>query len=234
MKTIKFILILALVLNLTNCSYQSKTSALLNYSIIKDEVYDIPIKTQVQLDVLLSDTIITEQKVRELLSYLYDKTISRTGFKYHSYPTNIFIYVYSTKAKAESGMGQWIGMISTSFSEDRPAIYISNEQLNSLILKPIDKFGLSEVIRLEIWNNYIKLQDMAQMEADMKYPLTYSGIEMGNIDKNGDLYYKLQKKYKKQLATEFKIDIAIIDSIKVEGILKGWAIPPKNKHIPTL
>lgn len=225
MKTIKIILILVIGLILTNCSNLTKTEVLLNHTILKNEVHDMPIKTQVQLDVLISDTAITEQKVRDLLTSLYDKTIKRTGFKYHANPTNIYIFAYTSKEKAESSMAQWIGMISKNFDDIHPKIDISDTQLQSLILKPVEKFGLTENIRLEIWNKSIKIEDKAQKEADMKYPLNKVVITAEIIKKNGALNDKLKEKYEKELSIEYSIDIAIIDSIGLEGLTKGWPFP---------
>ena len=210
---------------LSYCSNKDKKETLLSYTILKNEVYDAPVKTQVTINLLITDTVITEQKVRELLTSLYDKTKERTGFKYHTHPTNIFIYAYVTKEKAISGQGQWIGMISKSFDDKQPKIDISEIQFQSLILKPVEKFGLSMKLRLEIWNKIFKIEDNAQKQADIKYPLDKADITMEDIKKNGVLGDKLIGKYKKELCLEYAIDIKIVDSIGVEGIIKGWSIP---------
>ena len=226
MKTIKITLILFIVLISSNYSNgQTKKAELLKYSILKDEVYDAPIKTQVQLDILIEDTQINEQKIRDLLNYLYNKAIMRTGFKYHNNPTNVYIYVYTSKEKATSGMGQWIGMISKSYDDIIPNILISETQLKSLSLKPVEKFGISESRRLEIWEKSFLIEDVAQKEADAKYPLDKVGITMDDMKKNSALFNKLKKGYKKELALKYRIEITIIDSIVVEGFTKGWAIP---------
>jgi hypothetical protein len=225
MRTLKITLIIAIGLLLTNCSNPTQSKYILKHTILKNEVHDVPIKTQVQLDVLISDTAITKEKVSDLLTFLYDKTSKRTGFKHHTNPTNIYIYAYTSKEKAESGMAQWVGMISKSYDDTQPKIDISETQLNSLTLKPIEKFGLSEKVRLEIWNKSIKIEDKAQKEADLKYPLDKAGITQDDIKKNGALNNKLKEKYEKELAEEYNITVAIIDSIGVEGLTKGWPFP---------
>lgn len=113
MKTIQLTIILVIGLLFANCSdnkktnntktdnpssvkvqtANTKTDPLLNYKLLNDEVYDAPIKTQVQLDILILDTAISEQNIRKLLTFLYGKTIKRTGFKHHSNPTNIYIFM---------------------------------------------------------------------------------------------------------------------------------------------
>ncbi len=227
MRTLKITLFIAIGLVLTNCSKSTQSKEILKHTILKNEVQDVPIKTQVQIDVLISDTAITKQKVNDLLTYLYYKTAKRTGFKHHTNPTNIYIYAYTSKEKAESGMAQWVGMISKSYYDSHPKINISDTQLNSLKLEPIEKFGLSEKLRLEIWNKSIKIEDNAHIEADLKYPLDKAGISQVDIKNNRTLYYKLKENYNKELAAEYDIPVAIIDSIGGEGITKGWPFPKK-------
>jgi len=225
MKALKITLIIAIGMVLTNCSNSTQTKYILKHTILKNEVNDSPIKTQVEIDVLITDTAITKQKVSDLLTFLYSKTAKRTGFKYHTNPTNIYIYAYTSKEKAESGMAQWIGMISKSYDDVQPQIDISETQLKSLTLKSVEKFGLPQKIRLEIWKKSIKIEDRAQKEADKKYPLDKAGITKNDIKKNVALNDKLKAKYEKELAAEYGISVAIIDSIGLEGMTKGWPFP---------
>ena len=206
---------------------KSDNTEILSYTILKDDVYDVPVKTQVQLDVLIEDNEVTEKKIRYLLNHLFNKTIKRTGFKYHNNPTNVYIYAYTTKEKAESGMGQWLGMISNSYDDITPQINISEIQLNSLSMKPKEKFGLSESKRTEIWNKYIMIDDRAYRESNAKYPLDDYDITMDDMKNNAALYVKLKKKYKKELTLEYGIGEEVIESIISEGISKGWAFPSR-------
>jgi len=203
----------------------SDNTEILKHTILKDEVYDVPIKTQVQLDVLIEDTGISEKKIQDLLNHLFIKTIKRTGFKYHNNPTNVYIYAYTTKEKAESQTGQWVGMISKNYDDKKPQTNVSKIQLNSLSLKPIKKFGLSESTRKEIWNKIILIDDRVEKESNAKYPLDGYDITMDDMKNNAALYVKLKKKYKKELASEYGIGAETIDSILSEGLSKGWAMP---------
>lgn len=155
MKTFKFLYFFAAIFFLSNCS---DTPNSLEYSVLNEKVEDVPLKTQVMLEVLITDTTITKQKISELLNSLFNQAIKRTGFKYHSNPTNIYIYAYTSKEKAESVMAQWIGMISKSYDEINPTIDFNESQLCSLTLKPVEKFGLPESVRLEIWKKALKLR----------------------------------------------------------------------------
>jgi len=211
----------------TNCGSNTseKTVQIIEHLVHNEDIYDAPIKTQVTLDVIIGKKEITEQNIKDLLTSLYEKTKKRTGFKHHENPTNIYIYAYTTKEKAESGMGQWVGMISKSYSEINPKISISERQINSLNEVDEERWGLSQKQRLEIWNKIIHLEDKSQKEADAKYPLGKAGITMTNIDKNTELMRKLKKKYEIELAKEYGIENSIIDSVGIEGIKKDWAFP---------
>lgn len=231
MKTQSFILTLTVFLfSLTNCGNSTSNTTetpqdLLKYIIHKEDVYDTPVKTQITLELLIQDQEIDEQKIRDLLKHLYNKTIKRSGFKHHKYPTNIYIYAYTSEDKAESGMGQWVGMISKSYNDMSPKIDISETQLNSLTEVVEDKWGLTHNQRQDIWNKIIHTEDKAQMEADIKHPLDKPGITRDDMSKNVDLMRKLQEKYKNEIAKEYRVDMAIIDSIGLEGLVRGWAFP---------
>ncbi len=228
MKYVQLVLLAYFII--TSCSNSKSDSQNLNndlpiYEIIQEEIFDVPLKTKVILKILLKEKNVTEQKIKNLLNYLYNKTIKRSGFKHHRHPTNIYIYIYTSKYKAESGKGQWIGMIAKNFDEKAPRIFINEFQLNSLKEKKEEKWELSYEQRKEIWKKMIINDRKAQTEADKKYPLDKPDAYKKNLKSNADLMKKLKKKYKKQLAEEYKIEKAIIDSIVMEGVTNGWEIP---------
>lgn len=148
MKKMVFLLSVMTITLLGYCQGTNK-DGLLTYLILKEKVSDTQIKTQVELRILITDTNITEQRIRELLTYLYTISINRTGFKYSSNPTNVFIYAYTSKEKFESGF-QWIGMIAKGYYESNPVLSISDIQMKSLTLKPANRLGLAEKARVEI------------------------------------------------------------------------------------
>lgn len=205
-------------------SQDANKDGLLTYSILKDEVSDTQIKTQVKLKVLITDPNISDQRIRELLSYLYNITIKRTGFKYSSHPTNVFIYLFTSKDKAESGT-QWIGMIAKSYSASSPTISINDTQMKALTLKPVTRFGLPEKTRVAIFNESIKGIQRANKEADAKYPMMNPETVLDEAAKRDALYNKLRTKYLNEIATKYAISISTIESIQDEGFEKGWAVP---------
>ncbi len=181
------------------------------------------------MNVLIEDSSINKENIKSLLENLYDKTISRSGFKYHDTPTNIYIYAFTSKDKAKSGMGQWVGMISKGYSDNHPSINISDTQLNALNETELDKWNLTYIQRQEIWTKIIHLEDKSQLEADKKYPLDKIGITLKEMKKNAELMKSLKEKYERELAKEYSIEKAIVDSVGLEGIVNGWAFPKMNQ-----
>lgn len=141
-----------------------------NYSVLNENVYDIPLKTQVELNILVSGEI-SETGLKALLNKLYSSTKAKKGFKYHNSPTNIYIYAFTSKERAESGMGQWIAMLQKSYGDVSPKISINERQIAQLGAEPEEKFGLSEATRKQIWSEIVKAEDRATKEAEERYPL---------------------------------------------------------------
>ncbi len=156
---------------------------------------------------------------------MYDKTSKRSGFKYHNHPTNICIYAYTSIDKAESGMGQWVGMISKSYNDKTPQIDISDRQLNAMAEVAKDRWGLTYKQRKEIWNKKILSQDKAQKEADKKYPPDKTRISKDDIIKSIDFMRELELEYEIEITKEYGVEKAIVDSIVFEGIKMGWSFP---------
>lgn len=198
---------------------------LLKHSVLNEEVDDNIAKTQVAVDILLQDKIISEEGIRNLLNELYDQIKNRTGFRYHDHPTAIYIYAYSSREKADSGMGQWVGMLSKNHDDTKPQIRISETQLRAVNIIAEEKFEFKEEERQKIWKKIAKIELKAQGGADHKYPINHPDATEEDMEKNAQLNYKLQEKYQKELAKEYKTTVAILDSISNEAIEKGWAIP---------
>lgn len=83
---IKAILLLLFLLILTNIC-----EAEINYKVLNEEVHDVPLKTQVKLEIEVSGDF-TESELRSFLKKLHQEVLQRSGFKHHKHPTNIYIY----------------------------------------------------------------------------------------------------------------------------------------------
>lgn len=232
MRTLIFTLTIAVIfVNLTSCSNDAppKSEAestieaqtdLLTHSIYNEEITDKPGKTQVKLDILVESTQADEKKVRDLLNYLFVTTSNRTGFQYHSRPTNIYIYAYTSVAKANAGMAQWIGMLSKNQGDTEARISINDIQLKTLNEVDVEKWGLNSKQRHEIWDKSIHIEDEANRQLDIKYP-----DQVKDHDKRKALWKKLTTEAETELANEYGIEKAIVDSVSREGLLNGWAFP---------
>ena len=231
---------LILVIAGTGClnsnNKQEKTDLLINkeiqapdnlpgYEIYKEDIYDKPIKTQVKLEVLLNEEDINEKDVRVLLNYLYEKTANRTGFTYGKHPDLIYIYLYTSKAKIDAGMGQWIGMLSKNKTNQNPKIDISEAQFNSLKESKSNRWGLTYEERKQIWNKTIEAEDQARKEADTQHPISQPETTMDDVKRNSAYMKQRLKILNENIAAEYDITVAIIDSIGTEGFLNGWAFP---------
>lgn len=148
-----------------------------NYSILNKKIYDTPIKTQVTLKVLVSGKI-SESGLRGLLNQLYSSTKAMGGFKYHDFPTNIYIYMFTSKERAESAL--WIAMLAKNYG-GKPAISIYTPQIVQLGEKPKEHFGLSEKKRKEIYEKLVLIEDRANKTADKQYPPNTYSFRIGQV-----------------------------------------------------
>ncbi|MBW1297020.1 hypothetical protein [Aquimarina litoralis] len=196
-------------------------TTILNYKTLNKKILpNTASSKKVIINLVISDNDVTESKVRDLLTTIYRNKSNEIGV-----PITIGIYAYLSKDKANSGMAQWIGMLSKSYTQSIPKISINESQLKYANSKPETKFGLNENVRKEIWNLIIKYEDKAQKLADIKYPLDDSKTVRSNSQKNLQLNRKLVKQYKNELSKQLKIKEQIIDSISSEGLEYGWTFP---------
>ena len=186
------------------------------HTILNEELYDVPIKTQVTLNVLVSGEI-TEPGLRALLNQLYSSIKARKGFKYHDSPTNIYIYAFTSKERAESGMGQWIAMLQKSPGDAKATISINERQITQLGAKPEERFGLSEEKRKGIWKELVLVEDRAMEEALEQYPEEF--------EKQVEMERRLIDDYKNKLAEKYELTREQLQEISVEGVEKDWPFP---------
>lgn len=204
----------------------------LAYEILNEEVYDAPIKTQVVLEILVSGSI-TAEPLEKLLRTLYDEIVSRRGFQYHTNPTNVYIYAFTTRERAASGMGQWIAMIDKSFNDTSPEFSINERQLEQLGAEPETRQGLSEEERIKIFQEIVRAEDRAREEAMRRYPDLIPGQPgysqdafMAQLYKQMDEQDRLTEVYKDQVAAKYGLTREQLKEIVSEGLLKDWPLPP--------
>ena len=207
-----------------------QTPVLLTYQILDDETYDAPVKTQVAVKLLVSGEI-TQEGLEELLGDFYREIMTRRGFKYHEGPTNVYIYAYTSKERAESG-SLWIAMLDKSYSDSGPTISINERQLALLGQEPETRFGLTEEQRKAIFGEIVRTEDRALAEAMAKYPDLTPGSPgysqeafLQQLDRQIEEMDRLKERYKEELATKYEVTREQLKLIASEGLSKDWPFP---------
>jgi len=148
-----------------NVNPDNRTDDEIAYKILDKDIYDSPVKTQVVLRVLVSGHV-TSEGLKRLLSNLYTSVKKWKGFKYHSSPTHVFIYLYTSEEKAKSRMEKWVAMLASTGVNENPEISIDDAQIKNMYEEPVERFGLSEDKRKEIWREIVLLEDRSNSEAE--------------------------------------------------------------------
>ena len=193
------------------------TAPPLTYTILEEEVYDVPVKTQVVLTVLVSGGI-TGPRLEALLTELYSSTKARTGFQHHESPTHIGIYAFTSKERAEPSQWLWIAMLAKARPDPSPTIFINDRQIAELGATPEERLGLTEPTRKRVFYEIVQAEDRAYDDALQKYP--------SDVQKQWDLKDMLENQYKNQVAAKYGLTRAQLDTIAGEGLAKDWPLPP--------
>lgn len=212
-----------------NVIYKKTNINDVSYEIYNEDIYDAPVKTQIELKIIVRREV-TAEDLKNILNTLYNQNIKRTGFKYHTNPTNIYIYIYNSDERAESGGSQWIAMISKSFDDNKPSIRINEKQIELQYEKKTEKFGFSEQKRILIFQESVKAEDRSSIEAEKKYPLSYPAeVTQETIKKYAKYEKQLMEQYKDEIANKYEITREQLDEIEIEGINKQWPLPKYEK-----
>lgn len=193
-----------------------------DYRIIENKKHDSPIKSQVVMRALVSGQI-TEEGLKALLGKLYDSAIARRDFKYHDCPTNVFIYLYTSRENAETGSA-WIAMLGKG-KGDKPRISVKKAQMKLLGKKPQVKFGLSEDKRKAVFKEAVAAQDRAMREADSKYPPEQQAASKEIFLKSIEYQRMLSERYERQVAKKHGLTRKQFKQITIEGVTKEWPMP---------
>jgi hypothetical protein len=102
----------ALVIGLLCCC--SKGS-LPEYEVIDNNVYDVPAKSQVALQIELKG-VYTAAQVKELCEMMVSISSERK-MKYHPVPTHIWVYIYKSKADCKRDGSSWVAMYGKAGSD---------------------------------------------------------------------------------------------------------------------
>jgi hypothetical protein len=197
-----------------NASSQDNGEARVSFTVLKEDIFDGPGKTQIK-QILLVEPDISRADLRALLNSRFKEANRRRGFKYHTHPTVIAIYTYSSREHADSGMGQWIGMIIKVPPDALPEIRIHpsvGRALDSQVL-----FGLTETQRKSIFKRIVSAEDQADDEAFRQYPT--------DVKKAAERMNELTEANKKALARGAGLSLSQLKEIAIEGLKKNWPMP---------
>ena len=111
-------------------------------------------------------------------------------------------------------------MLSKNQGDTEASISINDIQLKALKEVDVEKWGLTSEQRHEIWDESIHIEDEANRQLDIKYP-----DQVKDHDNRKALWEKITTEAETELAKEYGVEKAIVDSISREGLLNGWAFP---------
>ena len=188
------------------------------YTIVDEDVYDVPIKTQITQYFVVSG-IPTKADLKSEIMKRFVEVSGRGGFKYYNPATNIYIYIYSSTRNARLEQNLWIGMLAKNFPDKAPQIYIDDGRLAALSQTPQKRFGKSESDRKRLYRNTMLLARKSSNDAIKEIPDTRDSTL---IKKQWDLKRELEERYTSELAQENDLTKDQLDEIFLEGLEKGW------------
>ncbi len=96
-----------ILLSLLFVALSCTNSNLPNFEVIERDVYDAPIKSQILLRVEITDTIVTDAQLAELMTKLSGWEMEKK-MKFHLVPTHVFIYAFKDKATYEKDASDYL------------------------------------------------------------------------------------------------------------------------------
>lgn len=175
------------------------------YTILDEDVSETSGKAQVILRVLVTENI-TKISLTELLNVLYNAAEKKRGFKWHSTPTVIAIYVFTSEEKAkETNSLQWIAMLSKGPNRG-PDIRLHDGEIKSIGTAPEAKHGMTEDARKKIYGMLTQAEDKALKDA-------------GNNTANAE---EILQKYYEEIGRKNNLTLKQVTDISIEGFSKNW------------
>jgi len=117
-------LIIAMTVTLMSCSTDNGTTEknvekpnIIKYELKNEEIGDTPLKASVTQEYIVKENV-TKNELENLLAYLYQEQIKRTGFKYQEHITGVHIYVFNTVEHYDSEYPEYVGFLSTMGNDD--------------------------------------------------------------------------------------------------------------------
>lgn len=179
--------------------------------LIKEEITDIPLKTQV-IKYFSIDANTEKDQLKNLLYNVCLNAKNKIGFKYHEHPTLIYLYAYKNRKQFSESKMNWIGYLEWKSGgiehiEIRDSVTNTNPFGNT---SDIDIEKKKEIFALE--GKWYKLAVDQAME---KYP--------NDLKKQIEHQDKLENSFKKQIEKKYRLKKGEFDAIIFEGGQKRWS-----------
>jgi hypothetical protein len=185
-------------------------------SVIFEDEIDTKLKAQVEQRVAVSGTV-TEEDMRAFLKERYRNLSKRGGFTHYDSPTNIFVYVFGSRERANDGGWGWMGAVIKEASDEGVSIQVRTDQIEDYNEGPETRLELEEDERKEIFKAIVRAEDRAREDARDQYP--------NDSDQRVELRRELEDKYRAEVRKKYDVNKAVQDSITSEGLEKMWPFP---------
>lgn len=88
-----------------------------DYDIIENKKYDIPVKSQISKRIVLKDSV-GRELVKEIILYEFREAMS-TRMDFHNPPSHVFVYVYAPGTDVVTQSGNWLAMKQRIMNETK-------------------------------------------------------------------------------------------------------------------
>ena len=190
----------------------SGTVSLTRSTKIGERLYDAPVKTQIVMKISISPPAHRE-KVSAALSEAWRVARSRSGFKYRSRASHIYIYVF-LDGQPYKDIAARAGMLSWHAPESEPSIAYNPPPPRSI---PARRFGLSLGQRKELYRENILAERRSLDVAYKRHPT--------DGRKQADVAHELLNRYRSNLLKKYKITTSQLMAILGEGLKHRWPRP---------
>ncbi len=178
---------------------------------------------------------ITELALEQLLGNLYDLATELPGNNFHPHPTGVSLYAFASRERWESDW-RWIAMLHAS-PGSAAKVTINEAQLEHLYDEPVERFGLSEDRRKQVFRDVVAAQDRADCEAEQSHP----SVELGEpgwesetmrekpLDDRRDFRDELLREFYGDIRRHYDLTEVQLEATSDEGTEKDWPFPPFQK-----
>jgi hypothetical protein len=205
-----------------------------DFSILEDEVYDAPLKSQIVRHILVPK-LISRAELESLLIHEYVELVGRRGFIHHVTPTNVYVCAYPSyqhyRADFRYMLGR-IGQCELRGRPERPDMHIDEHFMAALRIPETTISGRSCAERERLYRTYMARESMV-LEATSPG----SGFGFGKSTL-AELQPELQKwktdetraldQLKLTFVAEHRIAPAELEAILAEGLERYWARPSES------